>query len=301
MSRPRLVVLRWAAVLAVLAAALLATQAAIEATGYPVRELATRVPHTTAFMRAREAAARLENRRLRIDQRWIPYERISPLLRRAVLVAEDDAFFTHGGLDWNEIQASARRNLEAGRIIRGGSTVTQQLARNLYLGDERTLSRKLKEAFVALRIERALTKRRIFELYLNLIEWGDGIYGAEAAAQRYFGVSAAGLGPREAVLLAAVIINPRRYSPLDPGRRIERRVRLIASRLRRRGDLGEEEYRLAIAAPLPPAPVGSTPAGPDSTAVDSLGFGPGPAAPDSSGAPDAGAGTAAPDSTAPGP
>ncbi len=264
------VVARWAAAAGALVLAGVTLQAALAAGSFPVRELATRTPRATAFMRQRESEARSAGRRLAIDQRWIPYERVSPLLRRAVLVAEDDAFFTHGGLDWNEIQASARRNLEAGRIVRGGSTITQQLARNLYLGDQRTLSRKLEEMFLALRIERALTKRRIFELYLNLIEWGDGIYGAEAAARRYFGVTAAELGPRESVLLAAVIINPRRYSPLDPGRRIERRVRLIAGRLRRRGDIDEDAYRLAIAAPLPPAPVVPVPAGPESLGVDSL-------------------------------
>jgi monofunctional biosynthetic peptidoglycan transglycosylase len=261
---------RWAAAAGALVLAAITLRAALAATSFPVRELATRVPRATAFMRQRDAEARHVGRRSAIDQRWIPYERVSPLLRRAVLVAEDDAFFTHGGLDWNEIQASARRNLEAGRIVRGGSTITQQLARNLYLGDQRTLSRKLEEMFLALRIERALTKRRIFELYLNLIEWGDGIYGAEAAAERYFGVTAADLTPRESVLLAAIIINPRRYSPLDPGRRIERRVRLIAGRLRRRGDLDDESYRIAIAAPLPPAPVVPGPAGREGAGVDSL-------------------------------
>jgi monofunctional biosynthetic peptidoglycan transglycosylase len=261
---------RWAAAAGALVLAAITLRAALAATSFPVRELATRVPRATAFMRQRDAEARHVGRRSAIDQRWIPYERVSPLLRRAVLVAEDDAFFTHGGLDWNEIQASARRNLEAGRIVRGGSTITQQLARNLYLGDQRTLTRKLEEMFLALRIERALTKRRIFELYLNLIEWGDGIYGAEAAAERYFGVTAADLTPRESVLLAAIIINPRRYSPLDPGRRIERRVRLIAGRLRRRGDLDDESYRIAIAAPLPPAPVVPGPAGREGAGVDSL-------------------------------
>ncbi len=193
---------------AALAAAVL--QAVHDAAAYDVGALAVRAPRRTELMRqrAREAAAR--GRSYRPDQRWVPLERISPLLRHAVLVAEDDAFFSHGGLDWNEIGAAARRDLEAGRIVRGGSTITQQLARNLYLGDERTLSRKLKEAFIALRLERALTKRRIFELYLNLIEWGDGIYGAEAAARAYFGVPAADLSPRQALLLAAVVINPRR-------------------------------------------------------------------------------------------
>jgi len=227
--------------------AVAAVQAALEAANYPVRDLATRAPRLTALMRERGAATP-------VDQRWVPYDSVSPLLRRAVLVAEDDAFFTHGGLDWNEIQASARRNLEAGRIVRGGSTITQQLARNLFLGDARTLSRKLKEVFLALRFERTLSKRRIFELYLNLIEWGDGIYGIEAAARRYFGVPASDLSPREAVLLAAVIINPRRFDPAHPVRRIERRARMILTRMWRRGQISEAEFRVATGqAPAAPA------------------------------------------------
>lgn len=219
---------------------------------YPVDDLARRAPERTALMRQREREARERGVALRIDRRWVPYDRISPLLRRAVLVAEDDAFFSHGGLDWNEIQASAKANIEKRRIVRGGSTITQQLAKNLFLGDRRTPDRKLIELFVAFRLERALTKRRILELYLNLIEWGDGIFGAEAAARRHFGVSAAGLSPRQAGLLAAVIINPRRYSPKQPTRRIEKRVRTIASRLKRRGVLDGEQYRRMIGAPEPP-------------------------------------------------
>ncbi len=279
-----------AGLLAALVLAVVAVQAALEAASYPVSDLATRVPRVTALMRERGATAP-------VDQRWIAYESVSPLLRRAVLVAEDDAFFTHGGLDWNEIQASARRNLEAGRIVRGGSTITQQLARNLFLGDARTLTRKLKEVFLALRLERALSKRRIFELYLNLIEWGDGIYGIEAAARRYFGVPASDLSPREAVLLAAVIINPRRFSPVAPPARIEHRVRIIAGRLRRRGFLDDQAYASAIGEPLasparaafpggmaapaggaaadsvpPPAPAESAAAAP----AESLAPGPGP-------------------------
>src|SRR5262245_693677 len=111
-----------------------------------------------------------------------------PCSGRAVLTAEDDAFFVHGGLDWNEIEASARVNLEKRRLVRGGSTITQQLARNLYLGNQRTPTRKLAEIFLAYRLERALDKRRIFELYLNLIEWGEGTFGIEAAARRYYNV-----------------------------------------------------------------------------------------------------------------
>jgi monofunctional biosynthetic peptidoglycan transglycosylase len=246
-----------------------------------VSSLARRVPARTALMRQRIAEGRATGHPTHIDQRWVPYEGISPRLRRAVLIAEDDAFFSHDGLDWNEIRASVRRNLAAGRVVRGGSTITQQLARNLYLGNPRTLTRKLKEIMLARRLERVLAKRRIFELYLNLIEWGDGVYGIEAAAETHFGVSAARLDARQAALLAAVIINPRRYDPVHPGRRIERRARMILARMRRRGLLSEPEYLTAIGrAPRPPAllrwlfgaPADSSPPGPASPAPE-----PGPA------------------------
>ncbi len=227
-------------------AGLMVARAIIEVARCDVGAVRTRVPRRTALMLEREAEAARHGRRYAVDARWVPYEAISPLLRRAVLIAEDDAFYSHDGLDWNEIRASARRNLEAHRIVRGGSTITQQLARNLFLGSERSVTRKLEEALLAIRFERGLTKRRIFELYLNLIEWGDGIFGAEAASRRTFGVAAADLDARQAILLAAVIINPRRYSPLAPGPRIERRVRLIASRMHRRGYLDDAQYELAL-------------------------------------------------------
>jgi monofunctional glycosyltransferase len=220
--------------------------AAWDAARIDLGEIGKRTPYPTAMMRARSEQARRKGGRGDIDCRFVPYDRISPLLRRAVLVAEDDAFFQHGGLDWNEIGASARRNLERGHIVRGGSTITQQLARNLFLGEERTFTRKFKEIVLAVRLEHAVPKRRILELYLNLIEWGDGIYGAGAAARRYFGVSAEALDARQALLLASVIINPRRFSPLDPPARIEKRVRTIAGRMLRRGQLSDAEYRLAV-------------------------------------------------------
>ena len=226
---------------------------ALRAAFCPVDELAHHAPQSTALMRQREAEARRRGRPFHVYQRWVPYGHVSPLLRRAVLVAEDDAFFSHGGLDWNELQAAARKNLEKRRIIRGGSTITQQLAKNLFTGDGRTPTRKLTELFVAFRLERALSKRRIFELYLNLIEWGEGIFGAEAASRHYFGVSAADLSPRQAALLGAVIINPRRYSALHPPKRIQNRVRLIASRLRRRGAVTEDQYLAMIGAPPKPS------------------------------------------------
>ena len=210
-------------------------------------------PQRTSLMRARVAEARRHGRRPSVDQRWVAYDRISPVLRRAVLIAEDDAFFSHDGLDWNELRAAARANLRRGRIVRGGSTITQQLAKNLYLGEERTIIRKLREIAIARRLEGALSKRRIFELYLNLIEWGDGIYGAEAAARRYFGVSADALSPRQAALLAAVIVNPRRYSPLEPSRRIQKRMKTILRRMWRRGFLDESQYRIALGEAPPPS------------------------------------------------
>jgi monofunctional biosynthetic peptidoglycan transglycosylase len=197
------------------------------------------------MMRQRHAEAQAAGRGVHDARQWVAYERISPLLRRAVMIAEDDAFFSHDGLDWNEIKESMRRNLEARHIVRGGSTITQQLARNLYLGDQRTITRKLSEILLARRLEDVLTKRRIFELYLNLIEWGDGVYGAEAAAHQYFGVSAADLDARQAALLAAVIINPRRFDAAHPNRRIEQRAGMILGRMRRRGQLSEDDYLVA--------------------------------------------------------
>lgn len=204
-------------------------------------------------------------RRYRESRAWVPYARVSPHLRRAVLIAEDDAFFSHDGLDWNEIRESAKHDLRTRRLARGGSTITQQLAKNLWLGTARTPLRKLEEVMLAIRLERTLGKKRIFELYLNVIEWGDGVYGCEAAARRWFGTSAAALDARQSVRLAAVIINPRRYSPTEPPRRIERRVRMIASRMRRRGELSEADWRSVLGLPAPadtsraPGPEAATP------------------------------------------
>ena len=269
----------WFALLGVIVALLIAAviTSAVEVARFDVGTLARHTPDRTALMKQRVREAGKKGRPYRIDVRTIPYERISPLLRRAVLVAEDDAFYSHDGLDWNEIKRSAKADWEKGRVVRGGSTITQQLAKNLYLGTEISHTRKLREAFLAVRMEKALTKKRIFELYLNRIEWGDGIFGAEAAARRYFGRSASSLSPREDVLLAAVIINPIRYSVLAPDRRIERRVKIIASRLRRRGYLSENDYYAAIAQP-PPALANAESTANDHTDLPSL-FGP-PASPE---------------------
>jgi monofunctional glycosyltransferase len=220
---------------------------------WDVRPLARSMPGQTALMRERIAEAEHNGRHATVERRWVAYGRIAPLLRRAVLVAEDDAFYAHGGLDWDEIRASAQRDLADWRIVRGGSTITQQLAKNLFLGSARTPWRKLEEMVVAVRLERALTKRRIFELYLNVIEWGEGVYGAEAGARHWFGVPADALTPRQAVALAAMITNPRHESPVAPSRHLRARMRMIASRLRRRGVLDAAQYADVLGLPPPVA------------------------------------------------
>ena len=196
-----------------------------------VRVLATSNPSSTAFIELRKREAGEAGHKLTIRQRWVPYTQISNNLRRAVVVTEDSAFFDHDGIDIKELRASLEANWEEGRFTRGGSTITQQLAKNLYLSPSRNPIRKLKELLITRRLEAALTKRRILEIYLNVIEWGDGIFGAEAAARAYFGKPASALAPDEAALLAGAIINPREHSPARPTRRLLRRQQIIVRRM----------------------------------------------------------------------
>lgn len=196
-----------------------------------VRPLAKNPPPSTAFMRLRESQAAAQGVTLRRRQRWVSYDQISPHLKRAVTLAEDAAFWSHEGLDFDEIKASMEKNWETGEFSRGASTITQQLAKNLYLSPSKNPYRKVQELFIARRLEAVLTKRRIFELYLNLIEWGDGIWGAEAAARAYFGISAADLDASQSALLAGAIINPRVYSPARPNARLLRRQAIILGRM----------------------------------------------------------------------
>jgi monofunctional biosynthetic peptidoglycan transglycosylase len=196
-----------------------------------VRPLNRSVPESTAFMRLRAAEAEDEGRSYRPVRRWIPYSRVSPALRRAVLVAEDAAFWEHEGIDLNELRASIETRWTRGGVLRGGSTITQQLAKNLYLTAARNPYRKIVELQIARRLEAELSKARIFELYLNLIEWGEGIWGAEAAARTYFGRSASDLTADQAALLAGAIINPRIYSPRLPNPRLLRRQQIILRRM----------------------------------------------------------------------
>jgi monofunctional biosynthetic peptidoglycan transglycosylase len=196
-----------------------------------VRGLVRTNPATTAFMELRKEEAAQDGRTLTIRHRWVPYAQISADLRRAVIVTEDAAFFDHDGIDLNEVKASMERNWEEGRFSRGASTITQQLAKNLYLSPSRSPLRKLREVFITRRLEAGLTKRRILEIYLNVIEWGDGIFGVDAAARIYFGKTAATLSREEAALLAGAIINPRVHNPGKPTRRLLRRQQIVLRRM----------------------------------------------------------------------
>jgi monofunctional glycosyltransferase len=196
-----------------------------------VRALRTENPTSTAFMRLRADEARAAGRPWHPVQHWVAYGRIAPVLRRAVIVTEDAAFWDHDGVDYDELRASIETKWKHGGVLRGGSTITQQLAKNLYLSPSRNPYRKLVELMITRRLEAELSKQRILELYLNLIEWGDGIWGIDAAAHTYFGRPASDLAPDQAALLAGAIINPRVYSPRKPNGRLLRRQQIVLRRL----------------------------------------------------------------------
>jgi monofunctional glycosyltransferase len=166
-------------------------------------------PRETAFMAQRMDALRARNPKAQLRYQWVPYERISPHLKRALIVSEDAKFVEHDGFDWDGIEKALERNRKKGRVVSGGSTITQQLAKNLFLSPDRSYWRKAEEAAITALLEAALPKRRILELYLNVIEWGNGVFGAEAAAQRYFGVTAAQLSAEQSARLAAMAPSPR--------------------------------------------------------------------------------------------
>lgn len=188
-------------------------------------------PTSTAFMSARLDALQADNPKATLKHTWVPYARISTSLKRAVMVAEDSGFMQHEGFDWDGIEAAWQKNLKKGRIVAGGSTISQQLSKNLFLSGARSPLRKGEEAIITLMLEQRLDKRRIFEIYLNVIEWGNGVFGAEAAARHYFGVSAANLSPQQAAKLAAMIPNPRYYDTHRNTRYLNRRTATISKRM----------------------------------------------------------------------
>ncbi len=188
-------------------------------------------PHTTAFMQDGLERLRSSNPMARLQHRWVPYEQISAHLKRAVVAAEDKRFLDHEGFDVEAIQEAYETNARRGRIRRGASTISQQLAKNLFLSPRRTYLPKAREAVITMMIEHVLDKRRILELYLNVIEWGNGIYGAEAAAQHYYGKAAADLEPEEAARLAAMIPNPRFYTRNSSTPYLEQRTEILLGQL----------------------------------------------------------------------
>ncbi|MBZ5534402.1 MAG: monofunctional biosynthetic peptidoglycan transglycosylase [Acidobacteriia bacterium] len=210
------------------------------------------IPAETALMRQRDGEFQASHDRQPPPhfQVVIPYQAISSSLKAAVLIGEDDAFFQHEGFDYQRIKEALTLDWEQKRFARGASTITQQLAKNLFLSTSKNPIRKLKEAVLAYRLERDLGKRRIFEIYLNVIEWGQNVYGAEAASRYYLGKSASQLSLNEAVLLAAIIPNPLRLNPFISLKRSQYRRGIILERMYRYHHISEEEYRSALSAPL---------------------------------------------------
>lgn len=191
----------------------------------------THDPESTAFMRSRIAAAEKEGKPLRFRHKWVPYERISPHLKRALITSEDDTFTEHDGFNWEAIQKALEKNEQRGKVVAGGSTITQQLAKNLFLSGQRSFVRKGQEAVIAFMLEQSMDKKRIFEIYLNVIEWGNGVFGAEAAARHYYGVSAAQLSAEQAAKLAAMVPRPRFYDRNREAPYLLKRTEAIQSRM----------------------------------------------------------------------
>jgi monofunctional biosynthetic peptidoglycan transglycosylase len=218
---------------------------------YPdVSRLKTQNPRKTSFMEYREREWKAKGKRVAIQKQWVPLSRISPFLIKAVIIAEDDKFWRHDGFDIESIQRAIEKDVKQGKWKAGGSTISQQLAKNLYLTPSKNPVRKLKEAILTWRIERDVSKKRILELYLNVAEWGEGVFGAQAASHHHFGKDAISLGPLEAARLAAVLPNPRKYDANGESRYVERRAQLIYNIMVRRG-IVIPEYEETMALPDP--------------------------------------------------
>ena len=188
-------------------------------------------PAGTAFMEASLDRLRETRPDAKLRHMWVPYDRISPHLKRAIVVAEDAKFADHEGFDWEAIEKALEKNRARGKVVAGGSTISQQLAKNLFLSGARSPWRKGQEAIITVMIEHVMDKRRILEVYLNVIEWGEGVFGAEAAARHYFGTTAAGLGPEAAARLAAMVPNPRFYDRNRNTRWLNRKTQMILARM----------------------------------------------------------------------
>jgi monofunctional biosynthetic peptidoglycan transglycosylase len=188
-------------------------------------------PGKTAFMSQRLDELRAKNPKAELRHQWVPYAKISANLKRAAIAAEDDKFIDHEGFDWEGIQKAIEKNQKKGKVVAGGSTITQQLAKNLFLSASKTPWRKAQEAVITVWIELLWDKRRILEVYLNVVEWGEGLFGAEAAARRYFGTTAAGLGAEQAARLAVMLPAPRRYEKNPYSAFMNGRTQVILGRM----------------------------------------------------------------------
>lgn len=188
-------------------------------------------PSTSAFMESRLEIMQDKNPDAELRHKWVPYEKISNNLKRALIAAEDAKFVDHEGFDWEGIQKAYEKNLKKGKIVAGGSTISQQLAKNLFLSTKRTPWRKGEEAIITVMLEAVMDKRRIFEIYLNVIEWGNGVFGAEAAARHYYRTNAAGLTVEQAAKLAAMVPNPRYYDAHREARGLLRKTGIILGRM----------------------------------------------------------------------
>ena len=188
-------------------------------------------PSSSAFMDTRLEIMQDKNPDAELRHKWVPYARISNNLKRALIAAEDAKFVDHEGFDWEGIQKAYEKNLKKGKIVAGGSTISQQLAKNLFLSTKRTPWRKLEEAAITVMLEAVMDKRRIFEIYLNVIEWGNGVFGAEAAARHYYQVSAAQLSADQAARLAAMVPNPRYYDKHREARGLLLKTNIILARM----------------------------------------------------------------------
>jgi monofunctional biosynthetic peptidoglycan transglycosylase len=247
-SKPlRRKLLRAAAAAALLAAAAAALLGVLWLALPDPTPLARRNPRTTALIEQRRAEARQKRRAFRPRRTWVPFERISRRMVDAVVLSEDARFWGHDGIDWDATRDAARHDLARGRFARGASTITQQLAKNLWYGTEKSLWRKVKEAVLAAKLEQALTKRRILTLYLNVAEWGDGVFGVEAGARHHFGSSAAGLSAAQAAVMASMLPAPRRVDLDEPSSWLKRRSRRLLARMAAAGRISTEEHEAARA------------------------------------------------------
>lgn len=243
-------------------------------------------PEKTAMMEHREAEWKAAGKKVKVRHKWVPYSRISPHMVKAVIIAEDDKFWSHEGFDFEAIQKALEKDLKARKFKAGGSTISQQLAKNLFLKPTKSPIRKVREAIITWRLERALKKRRILELYLNVAEWGEGIFGVEAASRHHFGKSAAELTPLEAARLAVVLPNPRRLNASGTQRYVEKRADVIYNIMVKRGFVVPEfeelepgpleEAVVPEAVPLEEAPSGAPQAETSEEAADTSALEPGP-------------------------